>query len=463
MSKNWKFAKQSSGLQHIQTFVAQICTALSFGLTLGACSSRNFEQGGETQAGVTVPPSKDGKDLSDWDVNDISILYPLKRFGQSGPSNALIRLSDGLLSSVQFRSVLNSMSSDFKLDFSKGGQASLMNTLEKWAVIALRIQPCGRKAVTDPCQPVVNIVAQPVVPNESDTAEFALHLTYNPGLSSLTLLNEMIALRNRTAKNPKGTLGRPLGPHPILASEGLESPFAQALKTDFILKHMSSKNLLSVATTFVEPNRLQPWVFTFADAKTLDKPQRHSIFMFDPGTSDNACDVKRGQLVCERNFATGKIQDSEQRRRANPTGNVPSGTTPDGIPYIDDFLFVTQVDPQRGFPRANAQLQMWRNTMDAIENPHRVSPGQTNCSTCHRPHTERSRFRGYIDLTAGGPQAFVPASGNGCTPGSSVNTLAKPLKTINVRLFGYLHRDPVVSGRVINETLDACSILRGRL
>ena len=106
---------------------------------------------------------------------------------------------------------------------------------------------------------------------------------------------------------------------------------------------------------------------------------------------------------------------------------------------------------------------MWQENFNAIENPHIVAAGDTNCTTCHRPHTERARFNGTIDLSAGGSDSlnsFRPGSGHGCTAGSSVN--ASLLKTINVRIFGYLHSDPVVAVRVVNETLDACSILRTR-
>jgi hypothetical protein len=178
--------------------------------------------------------------------------------------------------------------------------------------------------------------------------------------------------------------------------------------------------------------------------------------MFDPGTSVNNCGVESGRMVCQKDFATGRIIDSPQKIAANPSGNRPQGFTPSGSPYLDDFLTLTRRDPDtRVFASAKKDEKMWSEVFNKIENPTVTTVASTNCTACHRTLTERTRFRGILALDPNGPGSFRPKPGSGCTPGNGVD-LAGKVKTINVRMFGYLHSDAMLSGRVVNETLEVC-------
>jgi hypothetical protein len=395
------------------------------------------------------------------------VLYPLRnRFARDLPGR-LVGLDEGsgLMSRAQFESVLKVFKKDFGLDFSSGGQAALMNSLDKWAVTAFRLDPCFRRNFSDPCAAQVRIVAQAMLPDHTSASDFSIHLFYEPRASTLQLLQEMIRIRETYASpaDKRATLGKPLGVHPILARPGgLGSDFARALKEEFLLKHLNPGNMTEIAVSFIEPNRLQPWIFFLDKAQGFSRPQFNSIFQFDPGTSDNACGPEKGRLICRKNLATGRIVDSEEKAATNPSGTTPSGYTKDGKPYLDDFLTLIQLDKDtRTYSSVTKNLPFWEGVINEIDNPKMTSPGETNCSSCHRTTSDKVRFRGVFKIdTVGGKNAYQPAQASGCTPGVGIDYNRVGMKTFNVRMFGYLHSDPIVSQRVANETVEVCQELK---
>ncbi len=406
---------------------------------------------------------------STWDVNDISVLYPLKSHGAGEPGK-LIRIDQGpgLVSQKQFDDMLELLRRDFKLDYRTGGQARLMNERSKWAIIGMRIHTCMQRTVKDPCLETVNVIVQPIIGDESSTAEFAMHLIYVPGKSSLELLREMIKIRETTS-GPSGAesvIGAPIGVHPILDKRGgLDSAFAKALRDEFIFKNLSHQKLVGMAAIFVEPDRLQPWVFLTADARNMTSVQNSSIFVFDPATSVNDCGVQLPQArqICRRDISTGQILDSEEKQAQAPGGSLNVGITPAGLPFVDNFLSLALKDTTRSFDLIQSHLTMWQDVFNRIENPRQTGGEETNCASCHRTHTDRIRFRNVFKLDpAAGPNAFLVQATAECTTGTSVQE-NRGIKTFNVRNYGYLHHDPIVSRRVQNETLHVCETLKAKL
>jgi hypothetical protein len=406
---------------------------------------------------------------STWDVNDISVLYPLKSHGAGEPGK-LIRIDQGpgLVSQKQFDDMLELLLRDFKLDYRTGGQARLMNERNKWAVIGMRIHTCMQRTAKDPCLETVNVIVQPVIGDESSTAEFAMHLIYVPGKSSLELLREMIKIRETTsgASGAESVIGAPIGVHPILDKRGgLDSAFAKALRDEFIFKNLSHQKLVGMAAIFVEPDRLQPWVFLTADARNMTSVKNSSIFVFDPATSVNDCGVQLPQArqICRRDIATGQILDSEEKQAQSPGNSLNVGITPAGLPFVDNFLSLALKDTTRSFDLIQSHLTMWQDVFNRIENPRQIGGEETNCASCHRTHTDRIRFRNVFKLDpAAGPNAFLVQATAGCTTGTSVQE-NRGIKTFNVRNYGYLHHDPIVSRRVQNETLLVCETLKAKL
>ena len=414
--------------------------------------------------------SKQFATSDNWDVNDISVLYPLRnRF--AGPSEGrLVRLTDGngLMSQEQFASVLRVFQNQFGLDYYNGSQASFMNTLDKWVVTAFRLDHCFKRKLSDSCTPQVRIVAQAVPDNEMTTTDFSLHLFYEPEQSTLQLLEEMIRIRKENAapELADATLGKPLGVHPILGAKGgLSSKFAGALKNEFLLKYLSPKNLTQIAVAFIEPDRLQPWIFFRDEAQSFSKAQDNSIFAFDPETSKNRCGVETGRLICRRDLNLGHIVDSQEKQDSNPRGFTPAGRTADSKPYLDDFLTLIQKDTDtKNYSSVSQNLSYWEDVFNEIENPEKLAPGDTNCASCHRTQTDRVRMRGIFTLNpTRGDFAFDGNNNSGCTPGIGIDYSQTGIKTFNVRMFGYMHERPIVGQRVANESVKVCKELKAQL
>jgi hypothetical protein len=411
--------------------------------------------GNETQQSVS------GVQSNLFDVNDLSILYPLNSRFSSRPGGELIRLTDGrgLLSEQVFRTILDTFRRDFKQDFSSGSQSEFMNELSKWAVVGLRLDHCFRANFSDPCSEQVRLVAQPVPEGDVTTADFALHLVYQPSASVATILQDIIRVRQNYARpeNRQAVIGKPLSVHPILKKEGLDSEFAQALRNEVILKHLDTSALRGIATSFIEPNRLQPWVFFATDARDFSVIRGQSIFMFDPGTTVNDCGVQRGRMVCRRDLRTGAIVDSEEMQAGVTEASGVRAFTADGRPFIDQFLQKTLTDPDgRTFSSVKKDEARWRQIFNRIENPKLTALAMTNCTSCHRTLTERVRFDPILDLSPTGPDGFVVDPSSGCTPGIGIDYRKEGLRTINVRMFGYFENDAVISQRTVNETLEVC-------
>lgn len=439
------------------------------GLASSSCSETP-SQGADSSNEILATNRKaaGGTGDSTWDVNDISILYPLKSHG-SGEPGKLIRIDEGagLVSQEQFGNMLELLRRDFKLDYRSGGQARLMNERSKWAVTGLRIHSCMQRKAKDPCLETVNVIVQPIIGDESSTAEFTMHLVYVTGKSSVDLLRDMIRIRENTAgaEGAAAVIGAPMGVHPILDRPGgLASPFALALRDEFILKHLSPQKLVGMAAIFVEPDRLQPWVFLTADARNMSKVKNSSIFVFDPATSVNDCGVPlpKARQICRRDIASGQILDSEEKQAQSPAGSLNIGLTPAGIPFVDNFLTLALRETSRSFDSIQSHLPMWQDVFNRIENPRVIGSEETNCASCHRTHTDRIRFRNVFKLEPTGPNAFVVNAASGCTPGTSIDE-NRGIKTFNVRNFGYLHHDAIVSRRVQNETLHVCEMLKDKI
>jgi hypothetical protein len=455
------------GAMHPLDGFAALATKAVFGsflVAMSGCIARNFGSGSPQDSGNSAQQITSHGGDSSWDVNDISILYPLKKHGSEAPGR-LVRLSEGtgLVSQLQFDKILELFRRDFDLDFAEGGQARLMNRRELWGVTAFRIHSCMQKKATDPCTPTVNIIAQPIIGNDSSTAEFAMHLVYLPDKPTLDLLQDMIAIRKQHAPNIS-TVGKPLGIHPALTgSQGLNSPFANAIRDEFLLRHLSHDKLLGIAVAFIEPNRLQPWVFFNTVARNMDQALDNSIFVFDPATSVNDCggSTQRERQICRRDLASGKIEDSEEAAESlDPT----MGTTPSGQPFLDNFLALVVTDADSSFATIRKDREKWQNVMNHIENPRLIGANETNCVSCHRPHTDRIRFRKEMTFHPElGPKAFVAVPGSGCTTGTSVDNATRGIETFNIRNFGYLRNEAIVSQRVQNETLLVCEQLKKML
>jgi hypothetical protein len=460
--------------------IKPVFTLFAMGFFLSQCQSRNATQEDTISQ---ARPSSNNQAKNSFGVNDLTFLFPLEK----DAAQLLPKVNENphpLLSNDQFNAILDVHAHSFNLDYraSEGGPANHMKDLSKWNIVAMRLQHCLQKKVTDPCVPSINLVAQPMVTG-TITGDFAMHLVYVPGKSTVELFKELLQIREKHAPDLSHLTSEPssgLRVHPILKQKGLTSAYAKAIKEEFIYKHLSPNQLVAVATSFIEPERLQPWLFLAFNAKTMVSdaqrrviPEKNNFFHFDPGTSIHSCDItgKQRQICMRSNpgpVPSTQIEmvDTTQKTQANPSGNTPSGFTSNGTPYLDDYLQLilkeARGDPSTRFSTVKKNASFWASVLNKLDNPKLVGPEESNCSSCHRPTVERSRFSSEIP-ELGTPQtefAFKAKIPERCNPVSGINyNKSGGLKTFNVRNLGYFHGDPVLAQRVVNETVATCEAM----
>jgi hypothetical protein len=309
----------------------------------------------------------------------------------------------------------------------------------------------------------LRLVAQPILANKNHGVDFALHLVYEPQKSMVNYLKELVALR---AGSTTTVIGKPLGIHPILSSEGMSGSYGKALRS-FLVNNLKASNMKQIATSFIEPMRLQPWIFFFDNAQNFNSVNNLSVFAFDPQSSPRGCDVPK-QHICVPSYRGSKsspFKDSswvrQNSREKGATRTSLDGKTP---PFLDDFM----TDAKRlGEKNIVANLSKWEGVINHIDNPKMITQAGTNCASCHRTSTERFTREGAV---AGfkieprtGRNAYKPNNTSGCTDGLGLKLTGGNTHTINVRHFGYTHTLPMISQRVVNETVLACEILKRSL
>lgn len=176
-------------------------------------------------------------------ANDVSILYPIAGSLPEyvGPSEE--GAHGPLLSRTRFDElgVRHLDTEHHQLEASPEGDpyASLK-------VLALRLDPCAPRASL-PCSGEVRIVLQPLVPAATPATglralDAALHLSYEVPDAELTrMAKEILSLKRRAGVSTAS----PLGPHPILQTQGLSSPFATGLRT-LLLRHVGDQRMVRV-------------------------------------------------------------------------------------------------------------------------------------------------------------------------------------------------------------------------
>ncbi len=250
--------------------------SLSFALALAVIAS--------AAAGCAVEDQEDSSGESDAALStakltpaDVSILLPLPKANadESLAATARGKGGDELVPATAFKiagapgqKVLNET-----FYFDHGG--ARIQTPEKERPIlrltAVRVDPCGRVAPTDPesrCVPEVRLVFQPVLANVAgkfEAADGAIHAFYRVTLGELQAFTRALF----DARNASGGFAyRTLGVHPTLAKEGLTGDFAKVLFAQ-VRKVCGAENLERV--TFLQRTNAREPVWAFGVASVTNK------------------------------------------------------------------------------------------------------------------------------------------------------------------------------------------------
>jgi len=350
------------------------------------------------------------------ETTDISILYPLPLRGQS---TAFVRpTTEGVhgqfLPETAFAQVVPRGALD----------ESQISNYASLAVIGLRLDPCyPKKATPSGCKSEVRVVFQAVSTDgagDTSAADGALHVSY--AVPEFEIREMLRAIQEAKAKrtNPSNELG----PHPILAAEGLGGSFALRLRA--VMMQRLGERRISRITFYdhsVGPNGDQ-WTFGMVD---------HIGRTFTP------------VLVPTTTSLTQTVSGSQPHALLEASFAQLVGQAPTKDPVT------SLVGSQRPLPGTAEALALSKGFDAAVrvENPTLHNTDTTDCVNCHLAegaHRVGSGTYGFKPDKAEGP---VPARRDQRTSVS------------NLHAFGYLKREVSISQRTANESMNVTKAFFG--
>ncbi len=379
---------------------------LAVGLTglLFACGSPS----GETDGNHVDAPAPDAPavDLHVLEASDVSILVPSllveRRWVQANDA-----ARGGPLVPQALRDLVTADSGTFD---------------EAPAVQALRVDPCFRGTVDDPCQPQVRLVLGPVFNDEAFHALYALTDAELDDL--LTVLAELRTTYGASARDT------PLGVNDILAAEPAGDdlgPYGVALRAA-VLATCGPDNLVRLTHSFSTAGALgggplngETWTFTSVSG--------------DGVATTNAA----GDAVQVLSVSFGEIQTLDLDALTSletPLTAVATIADADTLPL--------------------ESLQATRDSIQALEDPHRTLPDEVTCNGCHLA----APLRHALDARRTEPWPTEDAAT------TLDDLLAGPVAPEQVgqafRIFSWWIGEPMITRRVMRETAEVLAAVRSR-
>jgi len=344
---------------------------------------------------------------TEWNVNDVSIMFPLPRDGEQ---DQLLRMTDGsgLWPEAAFK-LFGDPATGMPFLIEGPGRDQLYPKLR---VTSVRIDPCFDEpdpATATSCRRQVRLVAQPLEDSGAAFLDASIHLFYE--LDDAAFVKLLVAVR---AVGLGGSGPAALGVHPTLAREGLRGPTATALR-QALLDACRLDRLFKF--TAMATGRSKNWFF-FTLARQAD------------GTFARV----RGETF------EGSFTDP-----GTPVDRQPVPTNDPAFP--DELLATASVKSlsERG-------LLAGIDKLERLANPGLARTSETRCASCHAAATTLEHVLALNDVAAGprtasswSPLAFVPVDErNGFS---------------NHHAFSYLGDQPTVNRRVVNDSVATARFL----
>lgn len=272
-------------------------------------------------------------------------------------------------------------------------------------VIGLRIDPCFVEGVgPTPCRRQVRLVWQPVVfkNNKAEARDAAVHSFYEfDDVTFEQIKQQWFSVTKSKAQDD-------LQIHPQILQEGFQGAYWQNLRR-LILKYCGEKNLTRMTTMNVMGGE-QMWIFA-------------------------GFDIVNGQVIpmqIPRFFAKTSqgVISSSSAAKGFTGGLMPA---PEVDADVGEFL-----EDSFQFKRTYSEEQVRAVILKAkdYEDPRKHNPGTLDCASCHM--ADSIHRWGKLNFPAWDWSESSPNPG--------------PLRTNQLRAFGYFISWPVTSSRVVNET-----------
>ncbi len=322
-------------------------------VTLGAC-------GGGGQEYSDAGPTPDAILHAGVQMHDVTIVYPLaSETSTAGYLAASDSGARGPLISSALYDAIGHISGTSGMPLPGGTGDAAYASLH---VVAMRLDPCFAALDPDPsgagCSNQLRLIMQQLTTDSDGNVtafDSAMHLFYSLNRDELIDMVDQIAAL-RVASSGSADLG-PLGPHPILVSQGLDGPMATQLRA-LILAHAGEANLTRV-THFSSSNTDFTWTFAGVDV------QNASAQTFTPMVIPTLPPGSTSSQV----FFLGFSQSS-------PDDNFDPATT-----SSDNMTALVNAAAANGLSAADRQTAF--DGLVRIENPHMNSPNTIDCASCH--------------------------------------------------------------------------------
>lgn len=376
----------------------------------GSGEGGNANQGGEAGDGIAGDggggdPNPPG-DFGALGLNDVSYLFPvprtdtelqsLLRFDSAGPNGAL-------LPRATYDTIIDHLAET--LDAERSYAMS--------HVVALRLDPCPSHLSdsTSACTPEVRLSTQ-LADNPDGFWDGGVHLVYRLPRAELdTMLRELLAAK--PANQDLSAL--PLGPHPILAEQGLLGSFATELKR-VVLAHVGGAKLVKV-TTVITGRSGDDWFLT-----QYEKSAAGFVQTRIPSTTTDVIQFheQASNPIAERNTILSDID-----------------------PKVGYPLELADSEAAKKLPRSSLEQALTRLTQ--LENPDESSFDTVDCVSCHLTANARDFYQKLTKVTVS-PRYQAPA-GLDLTRHDGTELSGRA-----TRAFGYMGDLVAISQRTINES-----------
>lgn len=331
-------------------------------------------------------------------ANDVAILFPHPQLGED---DLLIAMSEELLPAALFAQLGDETVGLPRLAEGAGST----DVYPRLRVTSARIDLCFDNV--EPCQRQVRLVAQILFPLTSDPEEepslsdASIHLFY--ALDDESFVNLLVALRET------GSEDGPLGVHPGLLREGLDSAYAESMRTALITACEAGT---LTRFTFMATGRSKNWFFGQFD-RADDGNFSLSTIPGVSATSDSFTD--QGST----GFRFG---------------------TPFSVAWFPDSLLATDTTQALSPVEFGEGVDL----LARLANPNLVSTSAVNCAACHVADTTRVQAaldRG-LSLPASSSFDFMTSLPTPDVPPTSIG---------NLHAFSWAFGEATVSARTAHE------------
>jgi hypothetical protein len=400
-----------------------------------------------------------------FDVNDVSILFPLGPDGMPDPNVRVDADGTPLFGPGTFKTV-----TEFARSGSEGFKDPDTETNEEivgqkphvhiedgaldrknWRVVGMRFDPCAPGglplAFSDPrCLVELRLVAQPFV--DGKPQDVAAHLVFNLGvaLTSPGLITSAVTdLQQIKARSSVPTTGEPLGVHPGLEAEASSGKHELGdLVAAFITKYAAKAQDIRLLGNTLTTARVTAFMVKDGDfTQPADAPEWY--FMVGNITNDTWTPSEITPVGAGVHFEKVSFKQKQP-------GEGDFAPVVDGKPAAVSGHFLPAFKPANASSEPLFQGDTDPRKIQAVEDPTKSTVLKVDCGSCH---TSTSRT---IALDA--PAAARLPSPPGITAVVRRENLQSSVA--NVRNFGYFATKPTVSMRTLNETVAVADFLDRR-